>query len=352
MNNNRQVFIGFLTALLSAAVIMGSLSLSLSESGLKLAMQITSTRTRGPRLSTITRTMKATTVILGEPSVIPIFTTPITFTPTPMFTFTLVPPPASCPPPVGWSPILVQTGDTLDNLAQQYNATTDELILANCLFTEELIPGTILYVPGFPSTETPIHCGPPSGWILYTVQPGDTLFYISLAFGVSISELQYANCLGSSTLIRTGQRIYVPNVKPRMSTASPTRRIPTKPQPSYTPSDVPSLTPTTQASATLTPAFTYTRVPSTNTPTIKPTSTNTPETPSPQPTNTQTQTSTATYTPSETPTSTGTPTPSETPTPSQTLTPEPIPTDTDSPTPTLTNTPLILPNPHTLTETP
>ena len=56
MKDIRQVILGFLAALLSAAVILGSLSLSLSESGLKLALNSTPMRTPGLRLSTLTRT--------------------------------------------------------------------------------------------------------------------------------------------------------------------------------------------------------------------------------------------------------------------------------------------------------
>ena len=76
----------------------------------------------------------------------------------------------------------------------------DALIEANCLGTEELIPGTILYVPGIPPTESPIQCGPPPGWIFYTVRPGDTLYHIGLAFGVSVTELQIRQLPGRINL--------------------------------------------------------------------------------------------------------------------------------------------------------
>ena len=141
------------------------------------------------------------------------------------------PHPADCPPPSGWSPIKIQAGDTLEGLAQAYNATTDALIQANCLLTDVLIAGTLLYVPGVPPTESPIQCGPPPGWIFYTVQSGETLFRIGLAFGVSVAELQYANCLGSSTLIRAGTRIFVPSVNTRTPTTAPTHTATSTPHP-------------------------------------------------------------------------------------------------------------------------
>jgi hypothetical protein len=324
VKNIRQAILGFLAALLSTAVILGSLSLSLSESGLKLALKSTPTRTRGPRLSTITRTVKAATVLPGETHTIPLFTPALTITFTPMLPSpTLPPPPASCPPPLGWSPIKIQAGDTLEGLAKVYNATMVALIQANCLVTEELIPGTILYVPGIPPTESPIHCGPPSGWVFYTVQSGDTLFHIGLVYGVSVVELQFANCLGSSTLIRAGMRIFVPNVPARTPTTVPTQLVPTTPGPSNTPSEMPTSSPTLQPSPTPTP---------------RSTSTSTPEAPSPTPTGILTPTETTTPTPTETPTLTPTSTSTSESSPTQTSTPTAVPTNTSTAVPTSTPT--------------
>jgi LysM repeat protein len=122
----------------------------------------------------------------------------------PTHTVTLPSLPTNCSPLLGWSSIKIQVSDTLESIAALYNTTVDELIHANCLATEELIPGTLLYVPGAPPTEAKISCGPPPDWVLYKVQPGDTLYHISLVFGVSLAELQLANCMGDSDLIRAG----------------------------------------------------------------------------------------------------------------------------------------------------
>lgn len=288
-------------------------------------MQSTPTRTRGPRLSTITRTVEATKGIPGKTSTAPVFTPSLTSTPTPMLPLaTPPPPPSSCPPPLGWSPVKIQADDTLDSLAQLYNATIEALIQANCLVTEELIPGTILYVPGIPPTESLIQCGPPPGWVFYTVQPGDTLFHIGLAFGVSVSELQFANCLGSSTLLRAGQRIFVPNM--RTPTRAPTRSASSTPRSSHTPSASAFPTPVNSDTPTLTPyAVTDTYTP-------RPTSTSTPRPPSPTLTGTPTPTGTATLPP------TGTPTPTTQTTSTETSTPTLTPTDTPTAVPTNTRT--------------
>ena len=116
----------------------------------------------------------------------------------------------SCSTPAGWSPTKVQNGDTLESFVSTYNTTINELMQANCLVTDKLVPGTILYVPGIAPTETTTPCGPPPEWVQYTVQAGDTLYQLSLYYGVSVAELQVANCMGSSTIIRTGQVLFVP----------------------------------------------------------------------------------------------------------------------------------------------
>jgi membrane protease YdiL (CAAX protease family)/LysM repeat protein len=66
----------------------------------------------------------------------------------------------------------------------------------------------------FPSATSRAICGsPPAGWVTYTVRAGDNLSRISRAYGVSVAQLQTANCL-SGTLLHTGQKLYVPNLHP------------------------------------------------------------------------------------------------------------------------------------------
>lgn len=129
-------------------------------------------------------------------------------------------------------------------------------------------------------------CVPPSGWVIYVVQPNDSLFHIGLDFGVTVRELQEANCLGNSVVIYTGQRLYVPNIPTRTPSGSPTR-IPT---------------------ATMTPIEI-----------IEPST----ETPAPIPTDTSLPTDTPYPTPTQIPSNT--PNPTLPPLPTGTLTPPPNP---------------------------
>lgn len=61
-----------------------------------------------------------------------------------------------------------------------------------------------------PASTRATPCAPPANWVVYVVRRGDTLFQLSQRYGVSLAALRQANCLGSSSLIITGQRLYVP----------------------------------------------------------------------------------------------------------------------------------------------
>ncbi|RPI35173.1 MAG: LysM peptidoglycan-binding domain-containing protein [Chloroflexota bacterium] len=248
MSQARQVVFGFLAAFLTTAITLGALYIALVEGGQTFALVSTSTftftATQMPTLqATSTSLPTVSTASPGEPT----FTA--TLAPEPSATYTLMPPPTSCPPPGGWSAITVQLGDTLAGLAQAYNTTTEALTQANCLLTTNLIPGTFLYVPGSLPTPPIAQCGPPPGWIFYTVNPGDTLYRISQMYGITVDQVQFANCLNNNTLIRPGQRLYVPNVPvrtpvvPPTPVPSPTPEPTETPEPSSTPQPVPSDTP-------------------------------------------------------------------------------------------------------------
>lgn len=191
-----------------------------------------------------------------------------------------IPPSTSCPAPNGWEAYIVQVGDTLASLAARYHTTENALQEANCLIGKSLIPDTRIYVPASAPTSTPIPCGPPYGWVKYTVQAGDNLYRLSLAYRVTVTGLQNANCMGYSTNIKAGEELYVPNV-PTSTPAATNTAAPTK-----------TGTPTSTLSA----------------PTASPSTTPTEEFP------TATATATATATSSATATNTATALPSPTPT--------------------------------------
>ncbi|MBN1452116.1 MAG: LysM peptidoglycan-binding domain-containing protein [Anaerolineales bacterium] len=210
MDTLRQLGGGLLLAAFSAALVIGGISLALAESYVPVVP--TPTDTQAPVVSFPTPTSPSLAFITE------------TIPPSPSPTAT-VPPPTSCPPPSGWVAITVGPGDDLLTLASRYKTTREQLLAANCLFSNDLPTGSILYVPPIP-THTPVPCGPPAGWIRYSVQPGNTLYSLSQAYGVSLSQLQFANCMVANQYnLVTGQTLWVPNVVTRTPRATATATL-------------------------------------------------------------------------------------------------------------------------------
>ena len=264
MSDLNQVLLGALAALLSSAIIIGSLILAFTEGGQSLAMSFTPTSSPSPL-------PPVDTPKPGEPTFTPSPTSLPSATPEPIAVY-------NCPMPKGWLQIEVLPGDTLEGIAAMYATSLARLQVANCLRSSNLIAGTILFVPTLPptptasatatSTPTPTEtpeptatrrvkkstCGPPSGWKIYIVQRKDTLYSISRAYYTTVTALKSANCL-TSNVIRVGQRLYVPNVSPRPPAVTPTATPkPKTPTATPHPSDTPTLpSPTPQDTATPVP---------------------------------------------------------------------------------------------------
>jgi len=218
MKTLRQLLLGILIALASIGLLLGGFALSLAE-GNSIA-----TSTSIPT-STPTPTLIPTSSPTWLPFTPSVSTKPSLDSPTPSptltKTLTSTPPPAptNCPPPQGWLVYFVQPGETLDSIATRYQINTSILQGANCLVTKELLPSVVIYVPPM-RTQTPLPCGAPNSWVAYYVQNGDTLYSLSLTYGTTVAELQRANCLGASTRLHNGQALYVPYSAP--PTAYPT----------------------------------------------------------------------------------------------------------------------------------
>jgi len=160
-----------------------------------------------------------------SPTALPQTLTPTSSTPTPLtqavitLTPLIISSPTStisslvnCTPPFGWVLVTVQPGESLSSLASRYQITPEVLEQANCLSTQSLPPGYGIFIPP-QSTYTTIPCGPFPGWIRgYVVQPGDTLFHIATVFRTTVSAMERANCKSNSNIIFAGDRLWVPNV--------------------------------------------------------------------------------------------------------------------------------------------
>jgi hypothetical protein len=140
------------------------------------------------------------------------------------------------------------------------------------------------FTPTLTSTNPPpwIVCIKRFYWPSYHVRPGDTLFSLASAIGSSVTELVSANCL-TSDYIYAGQVLYVPRLLSNTISSTPTNTPTTTPTSTETPSPTPTATQTPTATATpsQTPTSTPTVTPTltatvTYTPTLSPTPTNSP----------------------------------------------------------------------------
>lgn len=229
---------GLLLGALSLAIVLGGVLLALAEGYVPQPALFLASETPGGDTSLPTSDLSTSFEFL--------LTAYPSDTPTPSLTPL---PPVNCIPPADWILTAVAPGETIEFIAARHHTGVENLIQANCLLSPILIPGYGLYVPRLPIATAPA-CGAPAGWIQYSVQPGDTLYKISQLYRTTVSQLQNANCLGSSSTIFVGQKLWAPNV----------------------PTSTPAITATiiTLEFATATPAPTDTPVP---TATIEPTAT-------------------------------------------------------------------------------
>ena len=249
------IFLGTIAAGISIVIVMGSILLAFSETNQ------TKSVADYPILESIdilTPTIQNTATAVQEEKAIatatikPVSTTPPPISPT--ITETLVSTPSSCDFPPGWEAYTVKSGDTLNKISAAAGIPPQELADANCLSESRLEPGMTLYLPPLEPTATAVSCGPPSGWVIYIVQPGDTLFNISQRVNSSVSQLKYANCLTSDN-IRIGQKLYVP-YQP-VPIASPTVPSATLLPPTATDTPPPTATPTDGNISKRTPPYPY-----------------------------------------------------------------------------------------------
>ncbi|NPV75878.1 MAG: LysM peptidoglycan-binding domain-containing protein [Anaerolineae bacterium] len=233
MRTFHDLFSGLVAGGLSLLLVFGALSLSLIE-GASTSSLVADNTTKPATLDL--QETSTTTPVLPPTRIIP----------------TLPAAPTTCPPPANWNAYTLSGSDTLSTLSEIYQISIQDIKKYNCLISDNLLPGTIIYLPPLTPTATQVltqtntatifaapmitrsSCGPPAGWVRYIVKPNDTLFGIGLAYGVGVNQLQDANCLEGSTLIYAGQSLYVPNVLPkytptRTSTPTPTQQPTSEP---------------------------------------------------------------------------------------------------------------------------
>ncbi len=135
--------------------------------------------------------------------------------------------------PEGWLLYTVQPGETLASLAAGTQSTVADLSTANCLTDGQVTAGMQLLVPRQPPATL---CGPPQWWVRYQVRSGDTLGTLAANRGTTVDEILRANCRDSLDL-QAGQSIFLP---PGFSSDG----VAPIPQPSLTPLPTATVVPT------------------------------------------------------------------------------------------------------------
>jgi LysM repeat protein len=104
----------------------------------------------------------------------------------------------------------VVAGQNLFRISLQYNTTVAALAAANGIVNPNMIfVGQQITIPGCGTTTPPTTPSTGSGTV-HTVVQGETLFEISLQYGVTVHDLAARNGIANINLILIGQQIVIP----------------------------------------------------------------------------------------------------------------------------------------------
>ena len=120
---------------------------------------------------------------------------------------------------------VVQPGESLFRISLAYGVSVEAIAQANNITnTRLIIAGQELIIP---SADAPAATPPPAatatrvfvpgtsveGGVNHVVQPGDTLFRISMAYNVPMADIVAANNIVNARLIYAGQTLFIPGAK-------------------------------------------------------------------------------------------------------------------------------------------
>lgn len=112
-------------------------------------------------------------------------------------------------------PYLVQAGDTLASIARRYRTTWQTLVQVNrVLSPNTLYVGQVIQVPvsGNASGEETIQSN--ASDLIYIMRPGDTALSIALRYGLSTWTLATVNHIANPALFYPGQELLIPGAGP------------------------------------------------------------------------------------------------------------------------------------------
>ena len=147
----------------------------------------------------------------------------------------------AAPPPPSWTweggtAITVGPGDTLESIARRHGVPASAIMTANKMSSAVVHPGEHLVIPrrspGAIPPATRIAAPPPVAPVgaprtvlaptngVHVVASGETLHSIARLYGKPVMMLAKANNIRPDTMVKVGERIIVPDVRPGTTTAS------------------------------------------------------------------------------------------------------------------------------------
>ncbi|MSP13337.1 MAG: LysM peptidoglycan-binding domain-containing protein [Chloroflexi bacterium] len=147
---------------------------------------------------------------------------------------------------------VIRPGDTLSRVALNYGTTIAAIQGINGISDpSHIYVGEILVIPVAAPAPVPVPIpapfpGPIPGPNTYVVRPGDTLGYIAIRYGTSVTAVQLANGIAYASLIYPGQVLVVPGFyapPPPPLPPPPSGPPPVYHQHDYEPAPAPTATP-------------------------------------------------------------------------------------------------------------
>jgi putative chitinase len=119
--------------------------------------------------------------------------------------------------------VIVQSGDTLWDLARKHGTTVAALAALNQIIDPSVIRigQRIVLRPPAPVAAPPTVSPPASAPVIYVVRSGDTLWGIAAHFHTTVAALAQANKLSDPSFIRIGQALAIPQSGARASVPAP-----------------------------------------------------------------------------------------------------------------------------------
>jgi LysM repeat protein len=226
VSSTLSIIFGAALVLLAAAAVFvmpgpGAAWLAMSSTPTDTPTRAASVATAAPSASS---TAKATAALSGATSTAtparapaPGSPTVARATPTPGASVTPAGTPAATPaatPTATTRTYVVQEGDTLSAIAEQFGVSAAAILQANGLEdADSLSQGQELTIPS-PPAETPapsVTAEPaPRPATTYVVEEGDTLLGIAIKFGVDVEDLTRVNGIDDANGLAVGQELTIP----------------------------------------------------------------------------------------------------------------------------------------------